>query len=106
MAGLTAAKAYKHREAVTKSRLLWVLYRDGAIMFTVSALVVCSRCELTRRQIFFSMPSSSVQQFSFLTTTLGLRTMNLMIWLFGPLSLVLVGRWLLLSVDALLTAVS
>ena len=39
-AGLTAAKAYEHRKAVAKSQLLRVLYRDAAIVFTVSALLV------------------------------------------------------------------
>lgn len=57
-AGLTAAKAYKHRKALVKSRLLWVLYRDAAIVFTVSGLVVCSGCELTRSQTILSIPSS------------------------------------------------
>jgi len=63
-AGLTAAKAYVHRKAVAKSRLLWVLYRDAAIVFT---------------------------------TILSLRTMNLMIWLFGPLSLIFVGIYFIWS---------
>lgn len=64
------------------------------------------KCELTRRQSILSIACPSVRQISFLTTNSGLRTMNLMIWVFGPLSLVFVGMWLLLSVDALLTALS
>ena len=106
-AGFTAAKAYEHRNAVAKSHLLWVLYRDAAFVFTVSALVVNLGYELTRRQTILSITSSSIQSFIFLTTTLGLRTLNLIIWIFGPLSMIFVGVLLPLSaLNVSLTAVS